>query len=379
MQLTEEQELIRDSIRSWAQEVLTPGAAERDKHSRFPSEELKSAAELGMFGMTVPAKWEGAGADMVSLALALEEIAVADGACSTILSVNNSVVCGPIASFGSDSQKERYLKEVASGRKLGCFCLTEPAAGSDASAIRTQAVKTGDGYLLSGTKQFITSGKNADIAIVFAVTDPTAGKQGISAFIVETDTEGFQVARVEEKLGQRSSDTAQIVFDQCHVPAENLLGDEGQGYKIALANLESGRIGIAAQCVGMARAAYETALSYSSERKSFNKTIIEHQSIGFKLADMATQLEAARLMVWNAARLKDSDLPCLKEASMAKLFASEAAEKICSDAIQILGGYGYLSDFPVERFYRDVRVGQIYEGTSEIQRWVISKSIGAGT
>ncbi len=375
MKLTQEQQLIRDSIRSWAQEILAPGAAERDKHSRFPSTELKSAAELGIFGMTVPEEWEGAGADMVSLALALEEIAMADGACSTILSVNNSVVCGPIATFGSDAQKERYLKDVASGRKLGCFCLTEPAAGSDASAIQTRAVKTDGGYLLSGTKQFITSGKNADIAIVFAVTDPNAGKRGISAFIVETNSKGYQVARIEDKLGQRSSDTAQIIFDQCHVPTENLLGSEGEGYRIALANLEAGRIGIAAQCVGMARAAYETALSYSLERKSFNKTIIEHQSIGFKLADMATQLEAARLMVWNAARLKDSDLPCLKEASMAKLFASETAEKICSDAIQILGGYGYLQDFPVERFYRDVRVGQIYEGTSEIQRWVISRSI----
>ncbi|MBX2870292.1 MAG: acyl-CoA dehydrogenase family protein [Acidiferrobacterales bacterium] len=375
MNLSSEQELIRDSIRGWSQEVLAPGAAERDQSSRFPAEELKSAAELGIFGMTVPVDWEGAGADMVSLAIALEEIAAADGACSTILSVNNSVVCGPLLTFGDEWQKEHYLRDAASGRKLGCFCLTEPEAGSDASSIRSRAQKNGEGYVLNGTKQFITSGKNADIAIVFAVTNPTAGKRGISAFIVDTDNPGFQVSRVEQKLGQRSSDTAQIVLDQCQVPASNLLGQEGEGYKIALANLESGRIGIAAQCVGMARAAYDAALDYAKERKAFGKALIEHQGTGFKLADMATQLEAARLLVLNAAQRKDDGLPCLTEASMAKLFASETAEKICSDAIQVLGGYGYLRDFPVERIYRDVRVGQLYEGTSEIQRWLISRSI----
>lgn len=375
MNLSSEQELIRDSIRGWSQEVLAPGAAERDQSSRFPAEELKSAAELGIFGMTVPVDWEGAGADMVSLAIALEEIAAADGACSTILSVNNSVVCGPLLTFGNEWQKEHYLRDAASGRKLGCFCLTEPEAGSDASSIRSRAQKNGEGYVLNGTKQFITSGKNADIAIVFAVTNPTAGKRGISAFIVDTDNPGFQVSRVEQKLGQRSSDTAQIVLDQCQVPASNLLGQEGEGYKIALANLESGRIGIAAQCVGMARAAYDAALDYAKERKAFGKALIEHQGTGFKLADMATQLEAARLLVLNAAQRKDDGLPCLTEASMAKLFASETAEKICSDAIQVLGGYGYLRDFPVERIYRDVRVGQLYEGTSEIQRWLISRSI----
>ncbi len=375
MNLTEEQNLIKNSVRAFAQQNLAPGAAERDRSCIFPAAELEQMAALGLFGMTVPERWEGAGSDMVSLALALEEIAATDGACSTILSVNNSVVCGPLLHFGSEHVRQKYLREVASGRQLGCFCLTEPEAGSDASAIHTRARKSDGDYLLNGSKQFVTSGKNADIAIVIAVTDPDAGKKGISAFVVETDTPGYTVARVENKLGQRSSDTVQIVFSDCKVPAENLLGEEGQGYRIALSNLESGRIGIGSQCVGMARAAFEISTRYAKERKSFGKPLIRHQGIGFKLADMAIQIEAARLMVWNAARLKDESKPCLDQASMAKLFASEMAEKVCSDAIQVLGGYGYLNDFPLERIYRDVRVCQIYEGSSEVQRLLIARSL----
>ena len=377
MILSEEQNLIRDSVRAWVLDNLTPGAAERDQQSTFPRQELAQLSELGVFGMTVPEEWGGAGSDMVSLALALEEIAAGDGACSTIISVNNSVVCGPLLHFGTDQQKEKYLKEVASGRKLGCFCLTEPEAGSDASAIRTRASRTDSGYRLNGTKQFITSGKNADIAIVFAVTDKDAGKRGISAFVVETDTPGYLVSNIENKLGQRSSDTAQIVFENCEIPVENRLGDEGEGYRIALSNLETGRIGIAAQCVGMARAAMEASVNYARDRKSFGKSLFEHQGTAFKIADMATQIEAARLLVLNAAHLKDLNRPCLQQASMAKLFASEMAEKVCSDAIQIHGGYGYVSDYPVERIYRDVRVCQIYEGTSEIQRMLIARSLAS--
>ena len=377
MILSEEQQSVRDSIKSWAEDVVLPGAAERDRDARFPREELAQAARLGLCGMIVPQEWQGAGADMMSLAIALEEVAVVDGALSTILSVSNSVVCGPLFSFGSDELKRKWLPEVASGRKLGCFCLTEPEAGSDASAIRTQATRTSAGYVVNGAKQFITNGKNADVAIVFAVTDPDAGKKGISAFVVDTDNPGYQVARVEQKLGQRSSDTAQIVFEDCAIPTDHLLGESGQGYKIALANLESGRIGIAAQCVGMARGAFEYAKQYASERNSFGQPLIRHQSIGFKLADMATRIEAARLMVWHAANLKDATLPCLQQASMAKLFASEMAEQVCSDAIQILGGYGYLTDFPLERIYRDVRVGQIYEGTSEVQRLLIARNLAS--
>jgi butyryl-CoA dehydrogenase len=375
MILTEEQRMIRDMARDFAQERLAPNAAEWDRESIFPSDELKEMGTLGLFGMTMPEEWGGAGTDYVSFALAIEEIAAGDGACSTILSVNNSVVCGPLLKFGSDYLKETYLKPLASGEMLGCFCLTEPQAGSDASALKMRAVRDGDEYVLNGTKQFITSGKYAQVAIVFAVTDPAAGKRGISAFVVPTDNPGYKVANVEKKLGQHASDTAQIFFDECRIPADHLIGKEGEGYKIALSNLESGRIGIAAQCVGMARAAYEAALSYAKERESFGHPIINHQAVGFRLADMATQLEAAHLMVMNAAVLRDAGQPCLKQACMAKLFASEAAEKICSDAIQVHGGYGYLQDFPVERIYRDVRISQIYEGTSDIQRIVISRAI----
>jgi hypothetical protein len=375
MLLSDEQRMIRDTMRAFARERLAPNAARWDREHHFPREELAALGELGALGMVVPEAWGGAGTDYVSLALALEEIAAGDGATSTIVSVQNSVVCGPVFAFGTDAQKERYLRPLASGRQLGCFCLTEPQAGSDAGAIATRAEARDGDYVLSGVKQFITSGRNADVAIVFAVTDRTAGKKGISAFIVDTDTPGFIVSRVEDKTGQRASDTAQITLDNCRVPAENRLGAEGAGYRIALANLEAGRIGIAAQAVGMARAAFDAALAYARERTSFGKPIIEHQAVNFRLADMATAIEAARALVLSAAVLRDAGQPCLKEASMAKLFASEMAERVCSDAIQIHGGYGYVTDFPVERIWRDVRVCQIYEGTSDIQRLVIGRSL----
>lgn len=375
MILTEEQRMIRDMARDFARERLAPNAAEWDRESIFPSDELKELGALGLFGMTIPEEWGGAGTDYISFALAIEEIAAGDGACSTILSVNNSVVCGPLLKYGSDYLKETYLKPLASGEMLGCFCLTEPQAGSDAAALKMRAVRDGDAYVLNGTKQFITSGQHAQVAIVFAVTDPAAGKRGISAFAVPTDNPGYKVANIEHKMGQHASDTAQIFFDDCRIPADHLIGKEGEGYKIALSNLESGRIGIAAQSVGMARAAYEAALDYARERESFGTPIMNHQAVAFRLADMATQLEAAHLMVMNAAALRDAGEPCLKEACMAKLFASETAEKVCSAAIQVHGGYGYLNDFPVERIYRDVRISQIYEGTSDIQRIVISRAI----
>ena len=375
MLLNDEQQLLRDTLRAFAHEELAPHAAQWDREHIFPRDALKALGELGALGIVVPERWGGAGMDYVSLAVALEEIAAGDGSTSTIVSVQNSVVCGPIAAFGTDAQKEKYLRPLAGGDWLGCFCLTEPQAGSDAATIATRADKRGDRYVLNGIKQFITSGKNADVAIVFAVTDKSAGKKGISAFIVDTKTRGYIVARVEDKLGQRASDTAQIVFDDCDVPAANLLGREGDGYRIALANLEAGRIGIGAQAVGMARAAFDAALGYARERKSFGKPIIEHQTISFKLADMAVEIEAARQLIWHAAALRDAGEPCLKEASMAKLFASEIAEHVCSAALQIHGGYGYVTDFPVERIYRDVRVCQIYEGTSEIQRLVIGRAL----
>jgi butyryl-CoA dehydrogenase len=375
MLLTEEQQLVRDTMRAFAQEQLAPNAARWDRDAHFPRAELRALGELGALGMVVPECWDGAAMDYVSLAVALEEIAAGDGATSTIVSVQNSVVCGPINAFGTDAQKERYLKPLARGEWLGCFCLTEPHVGSDAGAITTRAEKQGDRYVLNGVKQFITTGKNADVAVVFAVTDKTAGKKGISGFIVDTATQGYVVARVEEKLGQHASDTAQIMFENCEVPAANLLGAEGSGYRIALSNLEAGRIGIAAQAVGMARAALDATLSYASERRSFGKPIAEHQAVNFRMADMAVQIEAARQLTWHAAALRDAGVPCLKEASMAKLFASEMAERVCSDAIQVHGGYGYVADFPVERIYRDVRVCQIYEGTSDIQRLVIGRAL----
>ncbi len=375
MILTEEQKLIRDTARSFAQEQLAPHAAAWDRDSTFPGDALKQMGELGLLGMLVPEKWDGAGADHVAYALAIEEIAAGDGACSTIMSVHNSVACAPILRYGSEEQKQRFLKPLARGELLGAFALSEPQAGSDAANLRTRASRDGNGYVLNGVKQFITSGKHADLVITFAVTDQSAGKKGISAFIVPTDSDGYNVARVERKLGQHASDTAQIVFEELRLAGNHLLGNEGEGYPIALSNLEGGRIGIAAQSVGMARAAFEAALSFAKEREAFGKPIAEHQAIAFRLADMATQLDAARLLVHRAAVLRDSGEPCLKEASMAKLFASEMAEKVCSAALQIHGGYGYLNDFPVERIYRDVRVSQIYEGTSDVQRMVISREL----
>ncbi len=375
MILTQEQELIRDSMRAFAQERLAPFAAEWDRNHTFPREALNELAELGALGMVVPEEWGGAGMDYMSLVLTLEEIAAGDGATSTIVSVQNSLPCGILNRFGSEAQKEAWLKPLARGEKLGCFCLTEPHVGSDASAIRTTAVRDGDEWVLNGVKQFITTGKYADVAIVFAATDKAAGKKGITCFLVPASAPGYQVGRIEEKMGQKASDTTQILFEDCRIPADSVIGKEGEGYKIALSNLEAGRIGIAAQCLGMARAALEAAVKYAQERESFGKPIFEHQAVNFRLADMATQLEAARQLVWHAASLKDAGRPCLKEASMAKLFASEMAERVCSDAIQVHGGYGYVTDFPVERIYRDVRVTQIYEGASDIQRLVIGRNL----
>lgn len=377
MILTQEQEMIRDSLRTFAQERLLPFAAEWDRQHTFPAQALRELGELGALGMVVPEQWGGAGMDYMSLVLVLEEIAAGDGATSTIVSVQNSLACGITSRYGSDEQKETWLKPLARGEKLGCFCLTEPHTGSDASSITTRAERDGDFFILNGVKQFITTGKYAQVAIVFAVTDKMAGKKGISCFLVPTDTPGYIVARIEEKMGQHASDTAQILFENCRVPAAALLGAEGDGYRIALSNLEAGRIGIAAQSVGMARAAFEAAVKYAKERETFGTAIINHQAVSFRLADMATQIDAARLLVWRAATLKDAGKPCLKEASMAKMFASEMAEKVCSEAIQVHGGYGYVSDFPVERIYRDVRVCQIYEGANDIQRLVIGRAIAA--
>jgi len=378
MILNDEQQMVRDTARAFAQDKLAPFAAEWDREHKFPADALTEMASLGFLGMTIPEEWDGAGLDYVSYAAAVIEIAAGCGAVSTIMSVHNGVGCMPILTYGDDAQREKFLKPMARGEKIGCFCLTEPDAGSDAASIRTRARRDGDHYIINGVKQFITSGKNGKVAILFAVTDPEAGKNGLSAFIVPTDTPGFRIVRVEEKLGQHASDTCQLAFEDMRVPASQRLGAEGMGLKIALANLEGGRIGIAAQAVGMARAAFEAARDYARERKQFGKPIVEHQAVAFKLADMATRIDAAELMVLRAAVLRDSKKPCLKEASMAKLFASEMAEQVCSDAIQIHGGYGYLADYPVERIYRDVRVCQIYEGTSEVQRLVISRALTAG-
>jgi butyryl-CoA dehydrogenase len=375
MLLTPEQEMIRDSIRAYVRNSITPHAAEWDRNSSFPRQALKELGELGALGMTIPEEWGGAGLDYLSLVLALEEIAAGDGATSTIISVQNSLPCGITYKYGTNAQKEKYLKPLARGETLGCFCLTEPHAGSDASNLKTTATRDGDHWVLNGVKHYITTGKNADVAIVFAVTDKAAGKKGISAFILPTATPGYIVARVEEKMGQHASDTCQIVFENCRIPADHLLGKEGEGYRIALSNLESGRIGIAAQCLGMARAALELAVEYGKQREAFGVPIIEHQAVSFRLANMATQLEAARQLVWHAATLKDAGKPCLTEASMAKLFASEMADRVCSDAIQIHGGCGYTRETSVERIYRDVRVAQIYEGASDIQRLLIGRQV----
>ncbi|MCV2361881.1 acyl-CoA dehydrogenase family protein [Paucibacter sp. DJ1R-11] len=379
MLLSEDHRAIQDAIRSYVQDQIAPKAAEWDKSHHFPAAELKGLAELGCYGVAVPTEYDGAGLDYLALAIILEEIGAGDGATSTVVSVNNCPVCSILMAFGNEDQKQRFLKPLARGDMLGAFCLTEPHVGSEAGGLRTTAVRVNDGkgddYVLNGVKQFITSGKNGDVAIVMAVTDKAAGKKGISAFLVPTNTPGYLVARIEDKMGQHASDTAQINFENCRVPAANRLGEEGQGLKIALSGLEGGRIGIASQSVGMARAAFEAALKYSKDRESFGQPIFQHQAIQFKLADMATQIEAARQLIWHAASLKDAGQPCLKEAAMAKLFASEMAEKVCSAAIQVHGGYGYVSDFPVERIYRDVRVCQIYEGTSEVQKILIGRAL----
>ena len=376
MVLSEQHQMIRDALRTFSRERLAPNAARWDREHHFPQQELKELAALGAYGVAVPEALGGAGLDYLALALVLEEIAAGDGGTSTVISVNNCPVCSIAMMYANDAQKEQWLRPLAQGEMLGAFCLTEPHAGSDASSLRTTAVRDGDDYVLNGVKQFITSGKHADVAIVMAVTDRQAGKKGISAFWVPTSAPGYIVARLEDKMGQHSSDTAQILFENCRIPADGMIGVEGDGYRIALSGLEGGRIGIASQAVGMARAAFEAALAYAKERTSFGQTLFEHQAVQFRLADMATQIEAARQMIWHAASMKDAGLPCLKEAAMAKLFATEMAERVCSDAIQVHGGYGYVSDFPVERIYRDVRVCQIYEGTSDIQKILIARALG---
>ena len=378
MLLTQDQEMIRDAVRTFAQEQLWPHAAQWDKEHAFPEAAHKGLAELGAYGICVPEEYGGAGLDYVTLALVLEEVAAGDGGTSTPISVTNCPYNAILMKYGTEAQKQKWLAPAARGEMLGAFALTEPHVGSDASSLRTTAVKDGDGYVLNGVKQFITSGKNGHAAVVIAVTDKAAGKKGMSAFIVPTHrlgNHGWVVARIEDKLGQHSSDTAQINLENCRVRAENLIGEEGEGYKIALSALEGGRIGIAAQSVGMARSALEVAIQYAKERESFGTAIFNHQAVGFRLADCATRLEAARQLIWHAASLRDAGLPCLKEAAMAKLFATETAEAVCSAAIQTLGGYGYVSDFPVERIYRDVRVCQIYEGTSDVQKIIITRAL----
>ncbi len=375
MLLTPDQEMIRDAVRAFAQEQLWPHAPRWDREHVFPREAHRGLAALGAYGICVPEAFGGAQLDYVTLALVLEEIAAGDGGTSTAISVTNCPVNAILLRYGNEDQKRRWLTPLARGEMLGAFCLTEPHVGSDASALRTTAVKQGDDYVIQGVKQFITSGQNGHVAIVIAVTDKGAGKRGMSAFLVPTDTPGYVVARLEDKVGQHSSDTAQINFDHCRIPAENRIGEEGEGYRIALSALEGGRIGIAAQSVGMARSAFESALAYAKERQSFGTAIFNHQAVGFRLADCATQLEAARQLVWHAASLRDAGQPCLKEAAMAKLFASEIAEQVCSAAIQTLGGYGYVNDFPVERIWRDVRVCQIYEGTSDVQKIIIQRAL----
>ena len=375
MLLNQDQEMIRDAMRDFVHEQITPHAARWDKEHHFPKDVHQGLAALGAYGICVPEELGGAGMDYLSLALVLEEIAAGDGGTSTVISVTNCPVNAILMKYGNAQQQEFWLRPLAQGKMLGAFCLTEPHVGSDASALRTTALRDGDDYVINGVKQFITSGKNGDVAIVIAVTDKAAGKKGMSAFIVPTSNPGYQVARLEEKLGQHSSDTAQINFENCRIPADNLIGAEGEGYKIALSALEGGRIGIAAQSVGMARAAFECALQYSKERESFGQPIFNHQAVGFRLAECATQIEAARQLIWHAASLRDAGLPSLKEAAMAKLFASEMAERVCSAAIQTLGGYGVVNDFPVERIYRDVRVCQIYEGTSDVQKILIQRAL----
>jgi butyryl-CoA dehydrogenase len=373
--LNNEQNQICEAVRDFAAQELWPHAAAWDKAHTFPVKAHQGLAALGAYGICVPDDLGGAGLDYVTLAVVIEEIAAGDGGTSTAISVTNCPVNAILMRYGNAQQQKQWLTPLAQGQLLGAFCLTEPHAGSDASSLKTTAVKTADGYLINGVKQFITSGKNGQVAIVIAVTDKAGGKKGMSAFIVPTNTPGYSADRLEDKLGQHSSDTAQVNFDNCLIPSENLIGNEGEGYKIALSALEGGRIGIAAQSIGMARSAFDVALAYAKDRNSFGSAIINHQAVGFRLADCATQIEAARQLTWHAASLRDAGLPCLKEAAMAKLFASEMAESVCSAALQTLGGYGYVSDFPVERIYRDVRVCQIYEGTSDVQKIIIGRAL----
>ena len=375
MLLSQDQEMVRDAVRAFAREQLWPHAAAWDRDHHFPREAHQGLAALGAYGICVPEEYGGANLDYHTLALVLEEIAAGDGGTSTAISVTNCPVNAILMRYGNAAQKRQWLTPLARGEMLGAFALTEPHVGSDASALRTTAVRDGDGYVLSGVKQFITSGKNGQVVVVIAVTDKGAGKKGMSAFLVPTNAPGYRVASLENKLGQHSSDTAQISFENCRIPHENLIGAEGEGYRIALGGLEGGRIGIAAQSVGMARSAFEVALEYAKQRESFGQPIFNHQAVGFRLAECATQIEAARQLIWHAAALRDAGLPCLKEAAMAKLFASEMAERVCSAAIQTLGGYGYVADFPVERIYRDVRVCQIYEGTSDVQKILIQRAL----
>ena len=375
MILNSDQQQVRDALRDFCTQELLPNAAAWDKAHTFPVEAHKGLAALGAYGICVPDDLGGAGLDYLSLAVVIEEIAAGDGGTSTAISVTNCPVNAILMRYGNAQQKKQWLTPLARGEMLGAFCLTEPHAGSDASSLKTTAVKDADGYVINGVKQFITSGKNGHVAIVIAVTDKGAGKKGMSAFIVPTSAPGYSASRLEDKLGQHSSDTAQVNFDNCRIPAENLIGNEGEGYKIALSALEGGRIGIAAQSIGMARSAFDYALTYAKDRTAFGSAIINHQAVGFRLADCATQIEAARQLTWHAAALRDAGLPCLKEAAMAKLFASEMAEQVCSAALQTLGGYGYVSDFPVERIYRDVRVCQIYEGTSDVQKIIIQRAL----
>src|SRR5436190_8052890 len=370
-------EAIRQAVRRFAKEQLVPHAARWDREKTFPKDALAGLAAMGLYAVAVPEELGGAGLDYTAMAVACEEISAGDCATATIVMVNN-LVAGIVNGYGSEGQKRQWLTPLAKGEMLGAFALTEPAVGSDAAAITTRAERKDGHYVINGVKQFITSGKNADVAVVFAVTDKGAGKKGISALLVPTKTPGYIVSRIEEKAGQHASDTAQITFENCRVSADHLLGQEGIGYRIALANLESGRINVAAQATGVGRTALEAAVAYAKERKSMGKALIEHQAINFRLADMATQIEAARQLYLHAARLRDAGQPCIREASMAKLFASEMAERVCSDAIQIHGGYGYVADFPVERLWRDVRVTQIYEGASDIQRMVIGRTLDQG-
>ncbi len=379
MLLSEDHLAVQDAVRAYVQDRIAPLAAQWDKTHHFPAAELKGLAALGCYGIAVPTQYDGAGLDYLALAVILEEIAAGDGATSTVVSVTNCPVNSILMAWANEAQKQQWLRPLARGDMLGAFCLTEPHAGSQADGLKTTATRDGAHYLINGVKQFITSGKNGDVAIVMAVTDKAAGKKGISAFIVPTNAPGYTVARLEDKMGQHASDTAQILFENCRIPAANLLGEEGQGLKIALSGLEGGRIGIAAQSVGMARAAFEAALRYAKDRVAFGKPIFEHQAVHFRLGEMATQIEASRQLLHHAAALKDSGRPCLKEAAMAKLYASEMAESVCSAAIQIHGGYGYVSDFPVERIYRDVRVCQIYEGTSDVQKILIGRALATQT